>query len=214
MKILGVVPARGGSKRVPNKNIADLGGKPLIAWTIEVALAACDKTIVTTDGANILCVSRTYGADVLIRPPELARDDTPAHPVIVHVVEQYPGFDCVALLQPTSPFRTVEDVKAALEIFDQNDADSVISVKAFQNDDRLFKMGHANRLRPAAEKNDLYEVNGAIYLIRTSHLLSGGDWYDGIAYGYVMPADRSLDIDTHADLDAARAMLERASPAV
>src|SRR5712671_6126561 len=103
MKVLGVVTARGGSKRLPNKNVAILGGKPLIAWSIEVGLATCHHVVTSTDSALIADVARKYGSSLVMRPDELSRDDTPSLPVVVHAAKQFDGegYDAVLLLQPT-----------------------------------------------------------------------------------------------------------------
>lgn len=210
MKILGVVTARGGSKRLPNKNLAPLGGKPLIAWSIEVGLETCHEVVTTTDSQEIAAVARRFGSAVLMRPDELARDDTPSEPVVIHAACKADGgpYDAVLLLQPTSPFRTVDDVRAAIEVMDRTGADSVLSVVEFKTAGYLFGLGHAGRLRDMSLHSATWTPNGAIYLIRWDFLMEGGDWYGDHAYGYVMPPERSLDIDTHADFDAAKELLD------
>jgi CMP-N,N'-diacetyllegionaminic acid synthase len=214
MKILVVVTARGGSKRLPNKNLADLGGKPLVAWTIEVGLAAygAGSLVVSTDDPQIRALTNSY-EDILVieRPTELAQDSTPSLPVVAHAAREAKDFhgmdfDAVLLLQPTSPFRTVEDVRAAVAIMEHNDdALSVVSVVE-RSPDGLFEVMPNGQMRTIPEQL-LYACNGAIYLIRSCHLASGGDFYGGGAYAYIMPIERSLDIDTHADIEAARIML-------
>lgn len=208
MKTIGIITARGGSKRLPNKNIADLGGKPLIAWTIEASLAACDRTVVTTDSAEIADVALRFGAHVVDRPAHLAQDTTPSLPVVAHASASFPEYDTVALLQPTSPFRTADDIKAALRIFDETDCHSVVSMVRFRDEDSLFWMtidGRAMPVHPAYPA--LYIPNGAIYIARSTWLMHGTDWYTDPMQPYIMPTERSLDIDTRADLDAAQAML-------
>jgi CMP-N-acetylneuraminic acid synthetase len=216
MRILGVIPARGGSKRLPNKNIADLGGKPLIAWSIEVGLATCAELFVSTDEQTIAGVSRSLGVKVIDRPRELATDDATSMSVVLHATRfvrehHFAHWDAVLVLQPTSPFRTADDVRATIDLFERNHADSVISLVRYPKEDALFKLGLASRMRPAENgawtTETIYMPNGAVYLIGMEHLLRGGDLYGPYAYGYVMPPERSLDIDTHADIDAARAML-------
>lgn len=211
VKILGVVTARGGSKRLPNKNLALLGGKPLIAWSIEVGLATCHHVVTSTDDPEIAKVAAELGSEVLMRPEELARDDSPSESVVVHAASQARGgpYSAALLLQPTSPFRDERDVVASLKIMEDTSADSVISVVRFPKDDTLFTLGHANRLRGMADQaNAVYTPNGAIYLIRWDYLMGGETWYGNHAYAYVMPPERSLDIDTHADFEAAMAMLD------
>jgi CMP-N,N'-diacetyllegionaminic acid synthase len=207
MSMLGVITARGGSKRLPNKNIKELGGKPLIAWSIEVGLATCDKLVVSTDSPAIAEVSIKHGAEVLMRPNSLSHDDTSSLAVVVHAMQSFPNFDNVLLLQPTSPFRTVADVREAVGLMDYVRADSIVSVVEFPNMAALFSLGHGSRMLPMAP-GAVYTPNGAIYLTTMPHLMHGGDWYGVGAYGLVMPRERSIDIDTHADFDAAVAMLD------
>lgn len=221
MRVVGVITARGGSVRVPNKNIADLGGKPLIEWTIRAALETCDVTVVSTDSPTIAGVAISAGALVVSRPPDLS-GDAPHLDVVRHAVKErmnaIPGeaakFDVVALLQPTSPFRSADDVRAALAMYEDRKADAVISVVRFPKEDSLFSVSaDTDRMRPWTEQGTIYTPNGAIYLIGTKRLLDGHDWYSGAVYGYIMPPERSLDIDTHSDLDAARAKVAEQSAA-
>lgn len=131
MKILGIIPARGGSKGIPRKNIKLLNGKPLIAYTIEAALASnLDRVIVSTDCKEIAGISKEYGAEVMMRPSHLAEDKTPTLPVLQDVILKLnEKFDAVMTLQPTSPLRTVEDINKSIEIFSSDkDADSLVSV--------------------------------------------------------------------------------------
>jgi len=195
MKVLGVITARGGSKRLPNKNTAMLGGKPLIAWSIDVGKKVCDHLVLSTDSEFISGVAQQHDCDVIMRPPEL-RGDADHVSVVIHAAEI------------TSPFRTEDDCRKAKQVMIDTSADSVISVIEFPQQDTLFTLGHANRMRSASERDMVYTPNGAIYLIKWDHLLENGDWYDPHAYAYVMPPERSLDIDTHADFEAARAMLD------
>jgi len=134
MKILGLIPARGGSKGIPRKNIKPLGGKPLIAYSIEAGLKSryLDKVLVSTDDEEIAQVARQYGADVpFIRPAELARDDTPTLPVIQHALrflaDKGETYDAVCLLQPSSPFRTPAFIDAAIEKYVRSGADSLVT---------------------------------------------------------------------------------------
>ena len=134
-EILGLIPARGGSKALPHKNIRQFAGKPLIAWTIETALACpmLDRTIVSTDDPEIADVSRHWGAEVpFLRPAELARDDTPGIEPVLHAVRwlgENEGYrpDYVMVLQPTSPLRTTEDIEAAIQLARDRQADGVVS---------------------------------------------------------------------------------------
>ena len=131
MKILGVIPARGGSKGIPKKNIKLLNGKPLIAYTIEVALASnLDKVVVSTDCEEIASISKEYGADVIMRSENLAQDNTPTLPVLKDTINKIDSeYDAVMTLQPTSPFRTTKHIDEAIELFTSDkEADSLVSV--------------------------------------------------------------------------------------
>lgn len=209
VKIIGLIPARGGSKRVERKNIADLGGEPLVAWSIRVALASksLSSVWVSTEDQAIAHVAWLFGAKHLVRPPELARDDTPMMPVVAHAFDVLVNFDAIMLLQPTSPFRTPADIDAAAALLGDG-ADAVVSVTDAP-DDLVFELGHANRMRPFQR---LVQCNGAIYLLTRDAFERGLDWYSGISYAYRMPKDRSLDIDTPLDLEIARMMIAAGAP--
>jgi CMP-N,N'-diacetyllegionaminic acid synthase len=198
VKILGIIPARGGSKRLPRKNIADLGGKPLLMWTLDTAIASevFDELWVSSEDPEI---GELAGKHWWKRPQELARDDTPTMDVLENILEHKKA-DIVVTLQVTSPFRTVDDIKNALELLKNTNADSVISVTDGPRD-LAFHMRFANRLQGLPP---IVVCNGAIYIITNSALERGLDWYNGFAYGYKMPKERSLDIDNGTDLEIAR----------
>ena len=225
--VMGLILARGGSKGLPRKNILPLVGKPLIAYTIEVARASAilDRVIVSTDDQEIAEVAKRYGADVPFhRPTDLAKDDTSVFPALLHAVtwlsehEGYnPGY--VMLLQPTSPFRTVEDIQGAVSLAVRKQGDAVVSVspvrqhpywmKQISEDGRLISQyppEHAAFRRQ--ELPTLYVPNGAIYLVVRSVLLEKQTFYTERTYGYVIPAERSLDIDNAWDLYLAELIMK------
>lgn len=225
--ILAVVTARGGSKGIPGKNTVPLAGKPLIAWTIEAATAArsVSRVVVSTDSEEIARVSRKWGAEVpFLRPPELARDDSPHVPVVIHAVqwmERHEGLkpDYVLLLQPTSPLRTAEDVDSVCALAAKKDADSVVSVCEASQHPYLMKTvladGRMKDFIPKPEgylrRQDLplaYLLNGSIYLVKRNILLSKQTFYTDRTFAFVMPIERSLDIDAPADLQQAEAILK------
>jgi CMP-N,N'-diacetyllegionaminic acid synthase len=194
-----------------------VAGRPLIAWTIEAALhcPTLNRVVVSTDDLEIAAVSRTHGAEApFIRPAELARDDTPTMPVVTHALKwlaDEEGYvpERVMLLQPTSPLRTSEDIAAALVLADERSADSVISVSEASTHPHLSKRITREGLlvdfmdHPAVERRQdlepLYALNGAIYLARRS-VLEKHSFYGPRTYAYVMPPERSLDVDTAWDL--------------
>lgn len=231
-EILGLIPARGGSKSVPRKNIRILAGKPLIAWTIEAALVCSllDRVIVSTDDIEIANVARGYGAEVpFLRPGELAQDDTPGIEPLLHAVrwlDEHEDYrpDYALMLQPTSPLRTTEDIEAAINLAISNDADSVVSVCEVRyhpywtmrlDADGTLSDFHGLDLcdlqRKYPRRQDLppaHAENGAIYLAKRSVLLECQAFYGKRLYGYVMPAERSLDVDTLWDLYLANLILQ------
>ena len=184
--VLGLITARGGSKRLPGKNIKRLCGKPLIAWTAEAALKSCllDRVILSTDDRRIASVSKKWGVEVpFIRPAKLAKDNTPHMDVLDHVIgwlmkteEKLPEF--IVLLQPTSPLRTAKDIDLAIEIAINNNADAVVSVFGIQKNPTIaWRLTDKGMLREAEYYNEqsaaaCFVPNGAIYVIRTSVLMS------------------------------------------
>lgn len=217
--VLALVTARGGSKGIPGKNIACVCGKPLIAWTIEASHAAkrVTRTIVSTDDPAIAAAARDAGAEIpFMRPPELAQDNTPHIDVLVHALQwvkqnesRLP--DYLLLLQPTSPLREGSDIDVAIELAECHSADSVIGVSACEKHPYWMKTREADgRLRnflPDVEMGThrqhlppVYAVNGALYLARPELLLKQRTFYSDKTYGYVMPRERSVDIDEPIDL--------------
>lgn len=204
MATLGLIPARGGSKGIPRKNILTIAGKPLIAWTIEAALSAgsLDRVIVTTEDAEIAEVAAAHGADVpFLRPAELARDDTPGIEPVLHAIDALPGFDAVVLLQPTSPLRTATDIDAACAMATSGSA--VVGVTEAAHAEWIFAMDEEGVLdvpaRPAAlRRQDIaprYVLNGALYVADCAQLQVERGFLRPGTRGYAMPAERSIDID-------------------
>lgn len=211
-RILAVIPARGGSKGVPRKNIRIVGGKPLIAYTIDAALQSrfVDAVVVSSEDHEILRVSAQHGAQCLVRPDSLALDTTPGISPVLHAIEHFPDFDQVILLQPTSPLRTAIDIDAALEYRANQGAVSCVAVcEAETPPARMFDLSEHFRLRRLVEKEPpnrrqdvppAYVVNGAIYIADTQWLAKNRKFISSDTVGFVMPRDRSLDIDTEQDL--------------
>ena len=211
---------------MPQKNLRLLSGKPLIAYTIEAARTSSllDRTVVSTDDPQIAEVAQQWGADVpFLRPLELATDESPVYPALNHALcwleekERYRP-DWAMLLQPTSPLRTAEDIDNAITIAKEKDADGVVSlcepkhhpywVKGLAEDGHIvdfLSLDHPYHRRqelPAA-----YAVNGAIYLARREILLEQESFYTDRTYPYLMPPERSLDIDSAWDLYVAGLIL-------
>jgi len=219
---LGLIPARGGSKSVPRKNVRELAGKPLIAWTVEAALAsALDRVVVSTDDEEIAEVARAAGAEVpFLRPVELARDDTTDLPVYRHALAAL-GSEPVAVawLRPTAPLRAVADIDAAVELLLETGADAVRSVCRAEHSPYWMGRLDDGRFVPLLDAipdrrqllPDVYRLNGAVDVARCSSVrdvLFGGD-----VRAYVMPLERSADIDSELDLAVAELLLARAAGA-
>ncbi len=225
-EVLAIVPARGGSRGIPNKNIALVGGQPLIYWTIAAARAAASiqRIVVSTDSPAIAEVARRCGAETpFLRPPELAQDDTPGLAPILHAIRwlaEHEGYrpEWVICLQPTSPLRTAGDIEAAVELARRKRADAVVSVAPLGHHPYWIKqVDEEGRLHdfltgdhPSDRRQDappVYVLNGAIYLARRDVLLERETWYTGQTYACVMPLERSLDVDTPWDLHLADLIL-------
>lgn len=236
MKIIGIITARGGSKGIPRKNICKLHGKPLIEYTIKAAQSVADcfhRVIVSTDDEEIANVCRSAGAEVpFLRPSYLARDDTPTLPVLQHAlsyVEHDGAFrtDWIMVLQPTSPLRTGKDITAAIRLAQVGDCDMVVSVRK-ANDYHPYKMKKIDEsgylepfitgcVEPARRQDlapDTYRRNGAIYLIRRDVLVERNRLYGDRIKAYIMPDERSVDIDTQVDFRLAEIFLSMATERV
>ena len=224
LRILGLITARGGSKGIPRKNIILLGGKPLISYTLEAARQSklLSRCIVSTDSQEIIEVCRKLGADIpFVRPIELAQDDTPTLPVVLHALGmlQKP-YDAVMVLQSTNPFRTAEDIDQAIRLLISDPgADSVISVvKVGDNHPARMKQVVDGVLidPPFSEeiegqrRQDLPEYylrNGAVYLTRTNVIIEQQSLKGKRSLAYVMPEERSVNVDSHLDILLAESIL-------
>jgi CMP-N-acetylneuraminic acid synthetase len=192
--------------------VASLGGHPLLAWTINTAKDSSifNKIVVSSEDEEIGKIAEFFGANWHVRDPSLAKDDTPSMDVLLDVVVheelfENQAYDVIALLQPTSPFRTTEDIKGAFDLLLKTKGDSVVSVTKAPND-LAFDVRFAQRLLSLP---NVVVPNGAIYLITAKALQDEVGWYGNFAYGYEMPKDRSLDIDTEQDLEIARMIVEK-----
>ena len=216
MKTLYVIPARGGSKGIPGKNIKPLAGKPLIEYSIDVARALAndeDICVTTDDNAIIETVERTGLKVPFVRPAELSTDQSGTYEVLLHALDFYESkgvhYDTMVLLQPTSPFRTVDDVKACIELY-SDDIDMVVSVKqaatnpyynAFEIDDNGFlhiSKGEGNYTR-RQDAPKVWEYNGAVYVINVESLRKMPLGKFTHRRMYEMSAERSIDLDTPTD---------------
>lgn len=222
-KVLAIIPARGGSKRLPRKNVLSLAGKPLIAWTIEAAINSqiFDEIVVSTDDKEIAETSTIYGAKVpFIRPVNLACDTAKSIDVIKHTLEWFQDnniyFTDVVLLQPTSPLRNEEDIKCAYNLYNLRGASSVISVcevdhpSAWANrlDESLSMDNFVKKLEKRSQGLDReYRLNGAIYIWKVEKLLEQSSTIIMPSFASIMPRSRSIDIDEEIDFKIAQAIM-------
>lgn len=215
-KILAVIPARGGSKGIPGKNIKNLNDKPLIAYTIEEGKkSSCiDKLIVSTEDEEIADISRKFGAEVpFLRPAELSKDNTPGIDPILHAVNWFKDKDCnfdyIMCLQCTSPFRKYFQIDEAVEMLIEQDADSIVSVCESETTPYWMKKIEDGKLKDFLDGNifytrrqdtpKVYRLNGAIYLAKTKILMDIKNWYTENTLPYIMDEMSSIDIDNIMD---------------
>ena len=219
-RVLGVVPARGASKEIPRKNLVKIAGKSLLGWTVEVAQRSMviDYLIVSTDDMEIAAEAKRLGCEApFIRHSELATDTTDAPLVAIDAATRCAGFEWIVLLQPTSPLRTTEDVDNALQQCAKLQAPACVSVCAVKETPYwMFTRGTGSRLIPVLQETPMhrqhlpqvYVLNGAVYVARTDWLKREGRFLASQTVAYEMPRERSLDIDTEADLCEFRRLTE------
>jgi N-acylneuraminate cytidylyltransferase/CMP-N,N'-diacetyllegionaminic acid synthase len=224
--ILGLIPARGGSKGLPRKNIKLLLGKPLITWTIEQVLASkyIDKIVVSTDDEEIAEVSKKYGADVpFIRPKKLAEDNAKGIDVVLHAMnwmeENDKLYDLLMLLQPTSPLRTSQDIDKAIELLFSKKAQATVSVCEIEHhpywSNILPKNGCMKNFisREIMNKNRqelpvFYRLNGAICLAYCDYIKEQKSFFGEKTFAYIMPQEKSIDIDNEVDFKLAEILMK------
>lgn len=220
--VLAVIPARGGSKGLPRKNILDLAGKPLIAWTIEAAKesAIIDRLILSSDDEEIIQVAKQWGCDApFVRPEYLAEDQSTSVDVALHALDAVEGsYDYIVWLQPTTPLRLAADIDAALKICMEKDAPSCVSVvDAGKSPYWMYSLDREDALQPimsrdlsSRQRQELpvaYTLNGAVYVTKTQWLREHRKFMNGGTYAHVMPPERSIDIDSELDFKVAGMLL-------
>jgi N-acylneuraminate cytidylyltransferase/CMP-N,N'-diacetyllegionaminic acid synthase len=224
-RIIALIPARGGSKGLPGKNIRELAGRPLLAWSIEAARQSrfVDHVAVSTDNREIADVAEAAGGKVpFLRPAHLATDDASSFDALIHALDWYDGkgndFDLVVWLQPTSPLRTGEDIDQAIELYFEKEAEAIVSVCETDHhpwwsnvlpDDACM----ADFLRPEVlntNRQDLplhYRLNGALYIGSPGFLRDRQSFFGDLTFAYIMPKERSIDIDDIFDFKLAEFLL-------
>lgn len=223
MNILAIIPARGGSKGLPGKNIRHLCGKPLICYAIDTARSLLQDSdiCITTDDTSIIDIVKNYGLTVpFVRPAELASDTATTNDVLLHAVNFYKKqgklYDAIVLLQPTTPLRENKHIKEAVALF-HTDIDMVMGVKAshaatvlcHENTQGFLDVTLACNSTRRQDAPTYYEVNGAIYVINTKSLIEKGMQCFNKRLKYVMPPENSIDIDTLFDFEIAEYVLSK-----
>ena len=232
MRILGIIPARGGSKGIPRKNLALLAGKPLLYYTARAAQQSrwLTRTILSSDNDEIITVGQQLGLDVpFVRPAEFATDDASSVDVVQHAlqcVEEEEGktYDGVCLLQPTAPLRLSQDIDAAITLLQGSDADAVISVAQVDEPhpvkmmvvcDGVMKAFLPDQWHERLRRQQLepvYSLNGAVYCVRRTVLLEQMSLWGKKTLAYLMPAERSVNIDNPLDIKMAECILDQQTP--
>lgn len=224
MNNLAVIPARSGSKGLKDKNIKELNGIPLLAYSVQAALNSkmFSHVMVSTDSPLYAEIGIKSGAEVpFLRNVSSSSDTASSWDVVREVLEKYQDsgmtFDTVTLLQPTSPLRTADDICAAFDLYYGKNATSTVSVCEMEHSplwsntlpESLCMDGFLNSAsnRQRQQLSTYYRINGAIYIVDAEHFLSGKNIYDGGSYAYIMPAERSIDIDTELDFMIAETVL-------
>jgi CMP-N-acetylneuraminic acid synthetase len=231
MRVLGLIPARGGSKGIPRKNIRPLGGKPLLQYSAESALAArrLARVVLSTDDEEIAKIGLECGLEVpFLRPAELAEDTTPTLPVVQHAIRWLESegerFDAVCLLQPTNPFRRAEHIDDCIDLLEKSGADSAVSllpVPAEYNPHWVYFQDEEGSLRlstgeetPIPRRQALppaFHREGSVYVTRRSVVMDENSLYGKRVVGYLMEADSSVNIDNQEDWERAVRMLSSRS---
>jgi CMP-N-acetylneuraminic acid synthetase len=224
IKFLAIIPARGGSKRLPKKNIKHFCGKPLIQWTIECAKSCSDieEVIVSTDCPDIAAISRAAGAKVpFMRPSDLAADQSSSFELVKHAINFYAQKDVkiknIILLQPTSPLRTTKNLQEAINRYNEEGANAVVSVTKLEHNPlsigELESNGSlSNIIKKINSSNHTsnqlnYRINGAIYILNCAKIIQHSNlFFDDQSFAYIMPNHESVDIDTIEDFITAEAL--------
>jgi len=219
---LAIIPARGGSKRLPRKNVLALSAKPLIAWSIEAGINSkyIDKVVVTSDDDEILNISKKYGAETIQRPDELASDMATTFDAIKHTIDNMLDYDYIVLLQPTSPLRNQYHVDGAIELLESKNADAVVSVCEMEHSpfwsNTLPKDGNMNSFlrdqvlnKRSQDLEKYYRLNGAIYICKTEKLIEEKTFMlkENI-FAYMMDRKTSIDIDDKIDFLVAQELIK------
>ena len=225
--IIAIIPARGGSKRLPGKNIKLLAGKPLIAWTIEAALESkvFDHVFVSTDCDEIAQISKSFGAEVpFLRPTEIATDTATTNDVVTHLVawfeeEHNREVTTIAILQPTSPLRNAQHIQESFKVMRDKQAKAIVSVCELEHpiqfcnklgsDGSMDNFIDSKNLKRTQELEPYYRLNGAIYFLSRGYVNRLSELYSEGTYSYLMSSKSSIDVDTIDDFELAEFFMNK-----
>ncbi len=221
-KVIGLITARGGSKRLPRKNVLQVGGRPLIAWTITAAMESkvIDEVILSSDDEEIIEIAKAMGCSVPFRRPDHLSDDRASSiDVVLHALDELPKFDFIILLQPTSPLRTAQDIDNAFMLLKKCGASSCVSVSEVEqspywmyrlNDDKSLHniLPMQQQIGRMQDLPNVYILNGAIYIAQTDWLKKTKNFITPTTVAYVMEKCKSVDIDTPKDFEFFRYHIE------
>ncbi len=220
---LAIIPARGGSKRLPRKNLLDLAGQPLVAWSIEAGLNSkyIDNVVVSSDDVEILAISKRYNAETIVRPVELASDTATTFDAIQHTIDNVKRYDYIVLLQATTPLRDEKQIDEAIELLESKNADAIVSVCEMDHsplwsntlNENLSMQGFLKEEILHKRSQDLekyFRLNGAIYICKTEKFLEEKSFFlkENI-YAYKMSRESSIDIDEEIDFRMAEFYLTK-----
>lgn len=216
---MALIPARGGSKGVPRKNVKALAGKPLLGWTVEAAQESqyLDRLVLSSEDDDIIATAQAWNCEVLRRPKELSEDDTPGIAPVLHALEQFTSYDYVVLLQPTSPFRTTADIDGCVAACNSRGWNACVSVvEQTKSPSWLYLLEEDKRLEPfffvttpvnrRQDSPKVYALSGALYVARCDWLARSKSFLGPETHGYPLSPLHSLDIDTEDDFTVAEAL--------
>lgn len=222
MSITALIPARGGSKGVPRKNIKDFCSKPLIYWSINIALKSdlIDRVIVSTEDKEIAEIAESLSAEVpFLRPSQLSKDDTPGIDPVLHALHELPEIEDLLLLQPTSPLRREKDILGIIEMREKYNSESAVSLtRAQKNMSLYFNLNIKKELVPALKSLDIkprqfykneYVLNGSMYLSTRKSIIENKSLITSETVGYEMSSEFSIDIDTYFDWEIAEYFMSK-----
>ncbi len=220
MSTIALIPARGGSKGIPRKNIKLFNSKPLIYWSIKAAFESkfIDRVVVSTEDEEIAEIAKIYSAEVpFLRPKEFAMDESSGMDPVIHALEVLPNVKDILLLQPTSPLRQSVHINDIFKFRKKFNANSAVSI-SLSKKPIIYKLNNKFQIKPTSEKikplprqklTNLYNLNGALYLSTRDSILQNKSFISNTTVGYIMPEQFSIDIDTQLDWDFAEYLMKK-----